>query len=571
MSSWNLSRSSGIISALRAANGSFMSTARLSARNLQGTPLLEMGGNMLSTQSTEQGGSNRYKVIIADDLHENRELLRQTIEPEGYDSFLVPSGRVAVELAQKLQPDLIFLDISMPDMGGYEAASVLKQTDSTASIPIIFITASDEVSSLVQAFEAGAVDYIVTPFVKEEVIARLKTHVQLYRLRLELEQEIHRRQQAEKERESARKELTATARQLSHFTKQEARRWGLEGFVGQSHELGKVVDQVRKVHQSNTINVIVTGESGVGKELIARAIHYGSGRASGPFVAINCSSIPKDLAESLLFGHAKGSFSGAVRDQVGYFQMAEGGSLFLDELGELPLNLQSKLLRTLEDGKLLPVGSTTPVKTDVRIIAATNRSLTDEIDKGHFREDLFYRLARFSIHIPPLRERKEDIPLLADHFLDQFSSEMGRPKPLLTPDAREKLMSHNFPGNVRELKNLIERAFLESEGERILPSDIFLIQRRKSTFNEEICPSSTPEQQSPRIKSMVDLELVSEDERTILDHVLRHGRITNSDCRQLLGSNIRRANYLLNRLTQNGHLVKAGANRNAIYLKTSNS
>jgi DNA-binding NtrC family response regulator len=514
-------------------------------------------------QASEHGAPTRHKVIIADDLHDNRELLRQTIEPEGYDSFLVPSGKIAVELAQKLSPDLIFLDISMPEMGGFEAAKLLKQTESTSSIPIIFITADKDVTSLVKAFEAGAVDYIVTPFIKEEVIARLKTHVQLYRLRRELEREIRLREQAEKERETTRKELSATAEQLSFFTKQEARRWGIEGFIGQSKDLGKVIKQVRKVHQSNSISVIITGESGVGKELIARAIHYGSSRARGPFVPINCSAIPKDLAESTLFGHVKGAFSGAIRDQKGLLLRAQGGTLFLDELGELSLDVQAKLLRALEENQITPVGGHGLIQTDVRIIAATHRSLLEEIELGHFREDLYYRLSRFCIHVPPLRQRKEDIQLLAHHFAKSFAYEMGRPTPQFTLEAMERLEHYQFPGNVRELKNLIERAVLESEDGTIQVKDL-LIQHRSQIPNSDL--ESVPNHEVQMMKPIIDSHLLSEEESIILNHVRENGRISNKVCRKLLEANLRRANYLLNRMVKDGHLSRAGSNRNAFYL-----
>lgn len=514
--------------------------------------------------SKDNGG--RFRVIIADDLHENRELLRQTIEPEGFDSFLVPSGRVAVELGQKLSPDLILLDITMPEMGGFEAARLLKQSAVTASIPIIFITADNDTLSLVKAFKAGAVDYIVTPFVKEEVIARLRTHVHLYRLRRELEREVHLRVKAEQERESAREELTTTARQLSVFTSQEAKRWGIEGFIGQSLEIREVLEQVRKVHRSRSINVIVTGESGAGKELIARAIHYGSSRSQGPFTPINCSAIPKDLADSILFGHTKGSFSGAIRDQEGLFLRSHGGTLFLDELGELPLDIQAKLLRALEDGNVMPVGGHRPVYSDVRIIAATNRSLPEEIETGRFREDLYYRLSQFCIRVPPLRERKPDIMPLAYHFAERFAAEMGRPTPSFLPGAKDILENHHYPGNVRELRNLIERAVLESNDGLIHEAHLFVQHRPVTAASSERVPSAA-DVASPAPLDLNEVSALSPDERLILLHVYEQGQITNRTCRELVEANLRRANYLLNRLVKAGYLSRAGSNRNAVYCR----
>lgn len=497
-------------------------------------------------------------MIIADDVHENRELLRNTIEPVGYDAFLVPTGEVAIDLAPKVKPDLFLLDIRMPGIGGLEAARRLRADESTASIPIIFITVEDETSSLVQAFDAGGVDYIVKPFSKEEVLARVKTHVELYRLRRKLELEISLRKQAEEATESARAALSLADERLSFFTEQEAKRWGIQGFIGQSPALGLVVEQVRKVQQSDSISVLITGESGVGKELIARAIHFGGGRSKGPFVPINCASIPRELAESLLFGHTKGSFSGAMKDHKGYFEMAEGGTLFLDELGELPMDIQVKFLRVLEDGLLLPVGATRPVKSNVRIISATHQSLPDEVEAGRFRQDLYYRMTPFTIHVPSLQDRLEDIPLLAEHFLAYFSSEMGRSRPQLSSEALSKLVEHDFPGNIRELKNVIERAAIECDGEVIQGRNILISGRRRH--------KSKPEQDITSQRHQT-LQVLSNDEQSILDQIESHGPMSNRQCRELLGVDIHRANYLLNKLTKMGHLQRAGSNRNSVYVK----
>ena len=518
-----------------------------------------MMNEVLNSQTRASSlGGERYRVIIADDVHENCELLRKTIDPEGFDAFLVPSGEVAVDLASKVKPDLFLLDIRMPGIGGLEAARRLRAGEATSSVPIIFITVDDDIRSLVQAFEAGGVDYIVKPFKKEEVIARVKTHVELYRLRQALEQEIALRKHAEEESKSARAALTLADERLSFFTQQEAKRLGIQGFIGQSPALGKVVEQVRKVQQSDSISVVITGESGVGKELIARAIHFGSARSKGPFVPLNCSAIPKELAESLLFGHIKGSFSGAVKDQKGHFEMAEGGTLFLDELGELPLDLQAKLLRVLEDGVLMPVGASMPIKSNVRVISATHRSLPEEVAAGRFREDLYYRMTRFSILVPPLRERLEDIPSLAAHFLAQFASEMGRTTPKLAPEASDKLLEHDYPGNIRELKNVIERASIECNGEWVEATDILINHHEPQDVTSELPAFS---------KAAGELQVLSPEEKSIIKHVETHDTISNSQCRELIEVNIHRANYLLHKLTKSGHLQRAGSNRNSVYVK----
>ena len=297
-------------------------------------------------------GNKQYRVVIADDVEEVRESLRRVLEPNGYDAFLVRNGEFAIQIALKAQPDLIILDITMPGISGFETAQELRRHSETADVPLMFITGDTDVQTLVQAFEVGAVDYITKPFTREEVLARANAHVELYRLRKELEEEIQRRQKAEARSETAEKALSIADQKLTAMSQQVADRWTVDGFIGTSKGLTQVIRDIKKIQTSDTISVVITGESGVGKELIARAIHAGSPRASGPFDAINCATIPKDLAESLFFGHVKGAFSGAIKDQLGYFEMAQGGTLFLDELGELPLDMQSKLLRALEEKEI---------------------------------------------------------------------------------------------------------------------------------------------------------------------------------------------------------------------------
>jgi DNA-binding NtrC family response regulator len=241
----------------------------------------------------------------------------------------------------------------------------------------------------------------------------------------------------------------------------------LAGFIGQSRMIRKILQDIERLHQFANTSVLVTGESGTGKELVARAIHHGSPRAGAPFIPVNCVAIPSELAESMLFGHLKGSFTGAISDRKGWFELADGGTLFLDEIGDMPIALQAKLLRVLEDGEITPVGASQPRRVDVRVISATNADLGGKIASGDFRQDLYFRLARFIVQTPPLRERSEDVPILCAHFLQLFSEEMGMAAPRLTPEALDWLGSYTFPGNVRELKNLIERALIASSGKPI--------------------------------------------------------------------------------------------------------
>jgi DNA-binding NtrC family response regulator len=336
--------------------------------------------------------------------------------------------------------------------------------------------------SIVEGFRSGGVDYIVKPFQTEEVLSRVETHLRLSRLTRELREknqaletrtakltaEIQRRRTAEVALQHAGDKLEA-------FSGLEASRGNLSGLVGASKSLRKIVMEIERLRQFPGTSVLIAGGSGTGKELVARAIHFSSARAKAPFVPVNCVAIPSELAESILFGHAKGAFTGAMADRKGCFELADGGTLFLDEIGDMPVALQVKLLRVLEDGCVTPVGHTESRKVDVRIIAATNADLDARIAAGTFRQDLFFRLARYLITTPPLRDRIEDVPLLAEHYLKVFAAEMGRQSPVLSDAGMAALTAYHFPGNVRELKNIIERALIESGGETILPEHLHLL------------------------------------------------------------------------------------------------
>ncbi|MSR83872.1 MAG: sigma-54-dependent Fis family transcriptional regulator [Candidatus Latescibacteria bacterium] len=259
------------------------------------------------------------------------------------------------------------------------------------------------------------------------------------------------------------------------ISQREAERWGLEGFVGNSPTIKKIFAEIRLLQENPTTGVLITGESGTGKELIARAIHFGSVRRAGAFVPVNCAAIPVELVESALFGHMRGAFTGANADRAGYFELAHEGMLFLDEIGDMPLELQGKLLRVQEDSQVWRVGAKEDRAVDVRVLAATNADLQHKIQAGRFRQDLYFLLARFTVTAPPLRERKEGIPLLAQHFLQLFAGEMGREAPELNPETLALLSAHAFPGNVREFKNIIERALIESRGGEIQPHHLHFV------------------------------------------------------------------------------------------------
>ena len=459
------------------------------------------------------------KILIVDDRPDNLNLLRKNLESFGYLVVAVPSGVGALEIVERTQPNLILLDIIMPEMDGFETCRRLKANPATAEIPVIFITAKDEISSLIEGFEVGGVDYITKPFSSEEVRVRVANHLEIHRLTQELigknrdlQQQITQRKQAEfarDEAEAARQTVTA---QFSILTKREAQWWGIDGFIGRSKTIERILDDVRQLQTIGTTSVLILGESGTGKELIARALHFGGTRAKGPFIPLNCPTIPHELAESTLFGHKRGAFTGAESDQKGYFELADGGTLFLDEIGDLREDLQAKLLRVLDSGTFTPIGGAQK-QADVRVVAATNADLQAKIAEGTFREDLYFRLARFRVQVPPLRDRKEDIPLLADHFLQIFAAEMNIGKGLagkmedgvagkdpvhhLSPEALEALMSYHFPGNVRELKNIIEGALILSRGEVIQPEHLHFISPLTATTEADSLIHSTVETTPP--------------------------------------------------------------------------
>jgi len=426
--------------------------------------------------------SYREKILLVDDVPANLAVLTSALEPLGYDIYAVPNGTIAMQVAARVKPDLILLDVMMPGVDGLETCRRLKQSDATREPPVIFITARGELENVVEGFRSGGVDYVVKPFQIEEVLNRVATHLRISRLTRELREKNHALEartleltaEIERRRE-AETALQIADNKLSAFSDVEAARGSLAGLVGSSGQLKRITGEIRRLLQFPNTSVLITGESGTGKELVARAIHFGSARARAPFVPVNCVAIPAELAESILFGHVKGSFTGALADRKGCFELADGGTMFLDEVGDMPPGLQAKLLRVLEDGWVTPVGATEPRKVDVRVIAATNADLAARIAAGSFREDLYFRLARYPIGTPPLRERLEDVPLLAEHFLGVFSAEMGRPSPGLSPAANAALQAYSFPGNIRELKNIIERALIASGGEIILPEHLNLV------------------------------------------------------------------------------------------------
>ncbi len=410
-------------------------------------------------------------VLVVDDTPTNVSVLLEVLGRAGFKVLVARDGESALEQAGYALPDLILLDVMMPGLDGFETCTRLKQQARTAHIPVIFMTALTDVRDKLRAFEAGAADYVSKPFQHEEVLARVNAHLALERLRRELkdanaglEQRVVERtaelKSALDEVQRLRDRLQAENRYLQEEISESANHGDI---VGSSSGLKDVLRKVEQVARGDT-TVLIHGETGTGKELVARAIHGRSPRHRRPLVKLNCSAISAGLVESELFGHVKGAFTGATDRRVGRFELADGGTMFLDEVSELPLETQTKLLRVLQEQEFEPVGSSKTVKVDVRVIAATNRDLKADVASGRFRADLFYRLNVFPIEVPPLRARREDIAVLAEHFLRRVARKLGKRITRIEPVSLDKLVRHSWPGNVRDLQNAVERAAVLADG-----------------------------------------------------------------------------------------------------------
>ena len=392
-------------------------------------------------------------LLIVDDELSMREFLRILLEKEGYRVLTAAGGSEALTLLANEPVDLMITDIRMPGMDGLELLSRARENDAT--LPVIMITAFASPEDAVEAMKNGAFDYITKPFNVDEI-----------------------------------KEVIRSAVKRNRDDADEKGDNDFPDIIGQGPEMRKIFDLIRRIGPTPA-NVLISGESGTGKELVAKAIHRHSRVADNPFVPITCSAIPETLLESELFGHVKGAFTGAVADKAGLFQQADNGTAFLDEIGELTPIIQTKLLRVLQEREFMPVGSPRTRRVNVRIIAATNRDLEQEIIDGNFREDLYYRLAVVPIRVPPLRERKEDIPLLVDHFLKKYSEIMGKEVQTISSYGLEVLMNYDFPGNVRELENIIERGVALEHSNIILPESLILSTHRKNRLQTDE-PASPP-------------------------------------------------------------------------------
>jgi len=382
-----------------------------------------------------------FRILVVDDEPAQLELVGGFLAKRGFEVSLSADGREALARFSREPFDLVLTDQKMPGFSGLELIEAVRAQN--PETPVIVMTAYGTIETAVAAVKAGAADYLTKP--------------------LNLDELLHRVHQVRE-----RQRLLGENRELREALQERHR---VEGIIGESGRMQEVLSLVRRVAPSDA-TVLIRGESGTGKELIAKAIHYASPRAAGPLVRVNCAALPESLMESELFGHEKGAFTGAVATRKGRFELADGGSLFLDEIGDLPLHLQVKLLRALQEREIERVGSSRPITVNVRVLAATHRDLEALVRDGRFRDDLYYRINVVTVTLPPLRERREDLPLFIEHFLRRFAEKNGKVIRGLTRDAREALLRYDYPGNVRELENLIERAVVLTRDEVIGREDL---------------------------------------------------------------------------------------------------
>ncbi|HDJ22293.1 MAG TPA: sigma-54-dependent Fis family transcriptional regulator, partial [Candidatus Aminicenantes bacterium] len=446
------------------------------------------------------------KILVLDDERSLCELLKVVFQKEGYEVLTTPSAKKAIEIAQGDDIDVVVSDIKLPEMNGLEVLKRLRKIK--PELPVLMITAYGTIKEAVEALKMGAYDYIIKPFDVEELKVIVAKALETKRL--------------QDENVRLRKELKD--------------KYSLESMIGKSKKMQEIYSLIEKIAPTET-TVLIQGESGTGKEMAARAIHYLSLRREKPFVTINCGALPESLLESELFGHVKGAFTDAVTDKKGMFEVADKGTLFLDEVGEMSPITQVKLLRTLQERKIRRVGGTEEIPIDVRIISATNQDLKKKIKEGFFREDLYYRLNVLSLEMPPLRERKEDIPLLVNHFLQKYCQKLGRGMKRVAPEVYNIFESYPWPGNIRELENVIERVVAIEERETIttscLPKE--LLQPEKREIDLEI---------KPGFRLNETIEAITRD---YVQKALEMSRGKLKEAAELLGVNYRSIRYLVDK------------------------
>jgi DNA-binding NtrC family response regulator len=452
-------------------------------------------------------------IVIIDDEQRQRDILKTILEGEGYEAHAAASAEDGLELIKQLQPDVVLSDLKMGGMSGVELLRELQEEPLKPSF--ILMTAFGTVASAVEAMKNGAQDYLTKPLEKDEIVLAVSKAVE--------------RAELLKENMQLRKQLYD--------------KFKIEGIVGKSKKMQDVMEVVKKVCSAN-VTVLIYGESGTGKELVARAVHYNSPRKSGPFTAINCAAIPENLIESELFGYEPGAFTGATARKIGLFESSNKGTLLLDEIGDLPLMMQTKILRVLQDKEVRRIGGKDSIKIDVRIIAATNKNLEKEVPAGRFREDLYYRLRVVQLELPPLRERKEDIPALVSFFIEKYNVEFGKRIKGASDSSVKTLMDYHWPGNIRQLEAVIERAVLMSDADIIQPRDV----------KDELRMASE--------KGLLDMDIPDEGinfeemERELLKKAMLKSNNVAAKAARLLGMSYKTFWYRLEKFGINAHSPK---------------
>ena len=382
----------------------------------------------------------KTKILIVDDEMDALDLMEELFIKHGYETFTANNGIEALNVINEQEPDIVISDMVMPEMDGIKLLDMV--TKKHSDIAVIMITAHGTIETAVETMKKGAKDYILKPLRLDEILAKVETISQLKSLM--------------KENQYLREKLS--------------QKYNFNNIIGKNKKMLELFDLIKDIAKTNS-TILINGESGTGKELIANAIHFNSDRIKKPFVKVNCGVLAENLLESELFGHMKGSFTGAIRDKLGRFEIANGGTIFLDEIGDISANMQLKLLRVLQEGEFERVGGTETIKVDVRIIAATNRDLAQMMLNGEFRQDLYYRLNVIPLEVPPLRERKDDIPLLISHFLEKFNKQFDKKIEVIEDDAMKCLQNYSWQGNIRELENLIERSVVLNKTGKLIVKD----------------------------------------------------------------------------------------------------
>ncbi len=448
------------------------------------------------------------RILIVDDEASVRESLKLILK-DHYKVFLAENAKDAFSIFERESPHLILLDIILPEMDGITVLKRIRELDN--AVPVIMLTATRMVKTAVEAMKIGATDYLSKPFDIEE----LKLIIEKAITTKDLEQEVR------------------------YLRSEVSRRYSFPNIIGRSREMQEIFAKVEQVADSRT-TVLVTGESGTGKELVARALHYNSSRRHKPFIAINCAALPDSLIESELFGHERGAFTDAQARKIGQFELAENGTIFLDEVADLSQATQAKLLRVLQEKEFTRVGGTRMIRVDVRLIAATNKNLEQALKQGAFREDLYYRINVVPIHLPPLRDRKEDIPWLANHFFTKKAQEEGWAVKKIAPEALELMLNYDWPGNVRELQNVIEQVVTLCPHEQVTADDLPILIRR------------TPKSQSLKEQTLTGKlpfeRAVTEFERDIILEALKKTRYVQTHAADLLGISRRILKYKMDSL-----------------------